>query len=812
MSKTTQKKASKKIWILGVFAIFVAIAMSFVSWLIYAVFEENYREIKQQYYAVVSHQIVEDIENSVKNGKQIERFYGMDNVLSNMLDIVSTDTTKVGAAVTDKNGGILYSSVSTDSNRESYYRMLASENVLSNIAFTTDGVMNYRIVNSGEYEVMIQPVFDKEKQQIGTLTLFYRTEDIKKELLPQKQSSDFATAMCVGATILLLVIYFIALPKSISEDATDSDTVSAYEHKRRQNNFMFIVPVLMIIVGLLLQCVMSYNEYQKRYKDVMFEGATGISSYLGEIIDGLNNKGVPYERMEGLGGYLANKVEESPLLWNVSIVKVFADTSPLLSRDSEYNVSMQIGDNDMFINVEISKSYIDDQMFDMMLVFAVSFVVALIMIYELLKLPDRLFARFSRSFRDSKQEQASGVAPVMRLAAFVVYTGMYVGIPFSSVLITQWNKSIFGLPVTFLASLPMTCELLATMMCSLFLLPVYKRMKLSAVLSISAVISVVANVMCFMVASPEQLIIWRFVAGIGFAGIKYSLNTIAAQGTLKDTDTSNNLAEMNAGLLGGITCGGTLGAVVASSVSVQTAFLIGAVFTVLFLIILLGLTPWKLVYGGDNTAKNNKSKKKEKKAGGLSFLVSPMFLRYVLLVALPMNFGLMFVVSFLPGFVTNLGLPEVTTSYGYLINGLVGIYLGPKMLQALSQKLGRAMCVVISLLLGTVSVLMFNIDLPLVIVLVSVAILGLFDGFGTPATSDYYVNMPVIKQLGVSQGLAVLSVVGSIVQTVSPLLYSVILSAGLLGTNVLGGAFLVCAVLFILTFKLAGDKFLRKEI
>jgi len=66
MSKS-QKRASKKIWILGVFAVFIAIAMSFVSWLIYAVFEENYREIKQQYYAVVSYQIVEDIENSVKN-------------------------------------------------------------------------------------------------------------------------------------------------------------------------------------------------------------------------------------------------------------------------------------------------------------------------------------------------------------------------------------------------------------------------------------------------------------------------------------------------------------------------------------------------------------------------------------------------------------------------------------------------------------------------------------------------------------------------------------------------------------------------
>ena len=95
-----------------------------------------------------------------------------------------------------------------------------------------------------------------------------------------------------------------------------------------------------------------------------------------------------------------------------------------------------------------------------------------------------------------------------------------------------------------------------------------------------------------------------------------------------------------------------------------------------------------------------------------------------------MNVGLMFVVAFFPNFVGSLGLPDVTTSYGYLINGLVGIYVGPALLKSLSGKLGRTACVVISLLLAGASVLILNIDLPLVIVLVSVALLGLFDGFG----------------------------------------------------------------------------------
>ena len=190
----------------------------------------------------------------------------------------------------------------------------------------------------------------------------------------------------------------------------------------------------------------------------------------------------------------------------------------------------------------------------------------------------------------------------------------------------------------------------------------------------------------------------------------------------------------------------------------------------------------------------------------MSLIVKPSFIRYALLVAIPMNVGLMFVVAIFPGFVGSLGLPDVTTSYGYLINGLIGIYVGPALLKALSGKIGRTACVVISLLIAAVSVPILNISVPLVIVLVSVGLLGLFDGFGTPATSDYYVNMPVVREAGVSQGLAMLNVVGSVVQTFSPVLYSAILASGTAGTNIMGFSFIAAAVLFLVTLRMDAEK------
>lgn len=50
--------------------------------------------------------------------------------------------------------------------------------------------------------------------------------------------------------------------------------------------------------------------------------------------------------MNGLADYLAGKVEDSPLLWNVSVVNVYADTSDVLTRSSEYNVSLKVGSSE----------------------------------------------------------------------------------------------------------------------------------------------------------------------------------------------------------------------------------------------------------------------------------------------------------------------------------------------------------------------------------------------------------------------------------------------------------------------------------
>lgn len=173
------KKIGKKIWVFGMFTVFITVAVLFVSWLMYAAFADNYRGIRQQYYAVVSRQIIEEIENSVKNGKRIESFYGIDAVLNDMLKLIGTDRVPIHTAITDADGEILYTSYAASGHSGVYNAVLADGAVRGHLTFDNGGGA-YRVVNSGEYEIMIQPIRGAEQNRIGSLALFYRSADYRE--------------------------------------------------------------------------------------------------------------------------------------------------------------------------------------------------------------------------------------------------------------------------------------------------------------------------------------------------------------------------------------------------------------------------------------------------------------------------------------------------------------------------------------------------------------------------------------------------------------------------------------------------------
>lgn len=166
----------------------------------------------------------------------------------------------------------------------------------------------------------------------------------------------------------------------------------------------------------------------------------------------------------------------------------------------------------------------------------------------------------------------------------------------------------------------------------------------------------------------------------------------------------------------------------------------------------------------------------------------------------------MFIVSFIPSFIQKSGLPTLMISYSYLLNGMAGIYIGPQLSKIMTKRLGKSICISIMLIMGAVSMLLCSIAPGVAAILFSTALMGLFDGFGTPISMDYFIEIPQVQgSINGTGALALLNVLGSATQMVSPMLYGAVMAisigAGTSAVAVLAAVYLVFAAVFALTSK-----------
>jgi len=762
------KFGARRKWFIFIFTALIIAAFLFVWWMSSSNFEGSYREITQQYYGVVAGQVVSELEASIKYGKSLDSFYNIESVFGKLTSLLPSH---VRAAIINSSGEILYTSFDDAGDKESYMEVLKNPHVDAKLRGVTKE-QGYTAMSQDRYEIMIMPISDKSDAIIGSFTLIYPAEAISAELKPQHMENLEISVYILIVPVLILIIFlcFVPIPNDAQKsekEYAENDTNKA----KRMRMLIFIVPALVVMLGIGVQSAIMYNQYQAKYKSAVTEGAQGILVYLQNSINNLNNKGIPYKKMYGLSEYLTSKAMNTSIIWNISIYNTIADTEEALKREDTWSISAPLAPEAeggrMEVKIQISQEYMSRKMLNMLLVFLVTIVVSAVTIFEFIRLPDILIFRRSRQFNTGALVQYEKITGAIRIISFIVFMGMYSSMPFSVILMRQWDARIFGLSTDVSASLPMTLELLAVMLFSVIFARYKAGFKTFIIAAGACIIS--GNVLCSMATGPMYVILSRVICGAGFAGIKHVLNAIVSSASGDSERTGLNIAGMNAGLLGGIMCGGSLGAVIANSMGIALTYMFTAGILLLFVVLILFIIPWKLL----KQNMNSHAEKEEKSSSGmLRMLLNTKVLRYLVMVTLPLNLGLMFIVAFIPGYIQKLGLPVILISYGYLVNGLVGIYFGPILANCLTKKLGRTFGVSLMLIMGGVAILVISIKPSIGIILLSTALMGLFDGFGSPVSMDYFIEMPGIKEkVGVSSSLAFLGVVGNATQMLSPVIY-----------------------------------------
>lgn len=742
-------------------------SLQFVNWICQMAFENTCIEMEEQYISTEIGEIIGSIENSINFGKELGNYYGIGEVLERVCSL-SKNNLKV--AIVDQDGSPLYLSFEETEENINDLAVLFSNEYKQEMLQVTEHGEN---ITFHEKSSLVYPIYENEKQLEGFMVVIYDASD----LMDQEQVVHTQKVLfCILGAVILALTLFLACKKKINKK------IERY------------IPVAIIMLGMFSYIVFLYFTYHESYNTLITQKAEAAAGSIQNTVDDLVDKGLDVEQLYRIDNYLHEKEKNIEAIEEISINN---DSQKLKSGKQENGkLYLEIADGQAQMRVKINQSYIREKVKMMTLTFGAVFVVCLMMTFELTHLVDILSVRISKAFNKKTREQYQGISSQIRMLSFLGFTAIYTSMPYATVIMRKWDAKVFGLSKAVSASLPLTIELVCVLVTSAIIQKVFKNMKLKHFMVFVFPFMILGNLACMVVSSPYILIGLRAFCGIGFAFFKYWLNNIVAIGSEDEEDFSINCGKLNAGLLGGITVGASLGGILAEALGYQSNYMFTAIIFGILLIWTVFTMPWKL-FEQLNQAVTKEGK--QESAGNLgNILKKPKVFLTLLLGCIPLNIGLMYVVAFVPSYMECIGQSAIATSYVYLVNGLAGVYIGMLVLNML-KKTSLYMSSVIALFMAAGGMLVLLVSRSLGIIMISAGILGLFDGFGTPSITSFFTGLST-KKSETAGMLTIFNMVGSAVQILCPMLYSMIIQSDGKTTylTIFGIAYGVVALLFVI--------------
>lgn len=766
--------------------IIILFSTGFIAFMGYMNFKTTYQEITDQTYGEIADELVDQIEVSLNFGKTLENYYGMADIFRKYQNRMGIDKELFVLSPSDE---LLYSTFA-----DQEYLVSEVQQALVDRNFITakeNGNDQGKSVIIRNKNYLILPI-ESGEENIGYFVVLYDSASLAPQLEEIKHRVLAQTGVCMALVVILYLLgVFVVSRLKVSKEAQEKN--------------MKVYPIVLLMAGIIIQSVLSLNVYQQSYRDNMLKGAEEIMENMEETISEVMENGVDISEAEGVSEYLCEKVENIPILWNIKIAKEVADASEITKRDSSMLLHYNLADGDMLLEAELSNRYINEKIFQIVLVLLSTLIIMIIFIIEIMKLPRLLAYRMSGRTRQACDESYVQVGNALRLSSFLCSTAEYICVPYAAMLIRQWNEPVFGLSVGMTAALPLSLEGF-TQMIAMLVLPKYvRKINIKAALTVSTIAMMLCNVGAFFANGALMIILMRGAAGIAYAGFKQISNYLITRGYENELQRSNNLSQDNAGLLAGVTCGAGLGAIICSTAGYSMTFLLSVVVFGAYLLVTLVTVPWKVLEG-------NQLEEEEEKVGFreiIRMIFSWEVIKYILVVGIPLNIGILLCVTLVPGICQSNGISTVFLSYCYIVNGIAGIYIGPNLVNMAKKYFGLKKSISFAFILTAVS--LFILELPPVVIMIMVTsmILGFLDGFATPLTMDAFMDLSVVKRTVSESTALIFSVVLSyVLTTVGPMVAeTMLIETDLIITPLMIGA-IVYAVAAVILF---GESFKRKK-
>ena len=524
------KQALRKNLVLLVIALVSTIGLCALSCL--TILDYTY-ENEERYIISCNEGIIEELETSLRYGKSLESYYGIETVLSKEAELLEDAV----LLIEDADGEMLASS--------------SQETILFS-----------------DWKTVVQEIRGEDGQTAGKLYTYYPRKPVLDSLRKDFIVSLAASLLCwllLAAACMLLG--FKGWPVA---------------------RLIHVVVIFIVAQGIFLTVL-----FQPRFREAAEKNALSVASYVSSSMDSLLDKGVSLEEISDLEEYLEQKASDNPSIREIAILP----SGEAVEADHYYSFDLEGSGKKMVIFFMVDEQNIRQNVINMALTFIATIILVLIVMRESLTISEMAEFRRSGQFGTRSRESFQSLAKAIRYGNFLSVTFDYMCLSFSAMLIRQWNQGIWGSSASFAAALSISICSAADILGMLCMPYLGRKIRTKHIMGISAVLLLVCNAACFFTASTLVVVVMRFFSGLATAGIKQVRNTVISQGCTNEEQRNANLTASNNGVIGGILCGMGLGSVLAGVFGYGATFLAAAIGNGLYLIFESRFLPWELLEG-----------------------------------------------------------------------------------------------------------------------------------------------------------------------------------------------------------------------
>lgn len=692
--------------------------------------------------------IVGKIEYALKYGKQLENYYGIDEIFDEMQKYCRIEN----YFIADTGSRILYG------NEEP-----------AEIAEKTEELKNspsdYILwQNEGKQYILTKVV--KDDQTAAYAGASYQLSGVNTGT---ERSIYLAVIVSSVLGILLFVLIF-----------------TRGNFQRILDKLLIIILSVVIVMNILFGAA-AFRIFGNAYRDITDEVVDTFLVRIQYDVEKLISQGINYDEIYNIEEYFDSMVKN-----NVHIKEIFLSDTPESGELAKELVPDSSG-RAMYLCARRSDSYTADKMKNLIINIAVAVIISVMMAVEILIFAVAVLTESRKRTRKPvprDMEKSVQSVGIVRGLSFFFAAFRYMSVAFMAIVLAEIYRPVyvFGreIPYELLMSIPLSAQIFISMITS-WLSGILITKFCWKPVALTGIAGMAAGTLCSAFArEPVSFILAQMVVGVGlgFAKTAFDVYAVAAA---SEKDMSLYTSSSNSSIIVGFSCSASIGALIASVFGYQGAYLVMTV---------LGIIVFAIIYIYGQNISGSTEEEDEISADvpkGFDF----GFLRYILCVIIPYFFIMMFVDYFFPVYSSSKGLTTDVIGYVMLAYGISTSYIGASLCRKIPS--GKMAAKVISLLMTLLacSIMLFSVKDMTIFAVLIVLLIGISDGIMPSMQFDYLYSLPLSHRLGFSKTLGIEGFFSSAIGGIAPIIFGFVMMNGNSGLFVISILVIICAVVFV---------------